>query len=469
MTSTAYPPLPIIKKMRFWLAFAVGFVGFGYILLWGGLTLRDQYPLQLAGFVLALSIALAWLIWRGVIWHDHLPRTGLEWPLLAGMAAVLLSLAASPDLRQGLTRSGWLLSYVLFFYFFLNLLETDLDRWGLLAAAVTVSGLVLLQGVNDTFQWYRSWFEAAGGFQLPPVQFRFTGLLGNSNITMAMANLFVPVVLLAGTLQPGSARLWPGVRAFFRDLFDRFAHLGVCTAEDRERFVSGLGVRCPVTVTGDTRAEQVILRYEAAADGAVASRLRAWGSTLLVLGSTWPRDERLWLPVLPELLAEFADLRVVLVPHEPLPARLSHLARDLGSRGIASMRLSQLMAGEEQDPEARCVLVDSVGVLAEIYRAGTLAYVGGSFTSGVHNTMEPAICGLPVLFGPVIQNAVEAGILQQKGGGFVLHRPAEAAARTRALLGDRTSLARSGEAARQVVLAQRGATEKSLAVLEPYL
>ena len=96
-----------------------------------------------------------------------------------------------------MTRSGWLLSYVLFFYFFLNLLETDLDRWGLLAAAVTVSGLVLLQGVNDTFQWYRSWFEAAGGFQLPPVQFRFTGLLGNSNITMAMANLFVPVVLLA--------------------------------------------------------------------------------------------------------------------------------------------------------------------------------------------------------------------------------------------------------------------------------
>jgi 3-deoxy-D-manno-octulosonic-acid transferase len=279
----------------------------------------------------------------------------------------------------------------------------------------------------------------------------------------------VPVVLLAGTLQPGSARLWPGVRAFFRDLFDRFAQLGVCTAEDRERFVSGLGVRCPVTVTGDTRAEQVILRYEAAADGSVASRLRAWASTLLVLGSTWPRDERLWLPVLPELLAEFTNLRLVLVPHEPLPARLAHLARDLDRRGIATILLSQLMAGAAESSRARCVLVDSVGVLAEIYRAGTLAYVGGSFTSGVHNTMEPAICGLPVLFGPVIQNAMEAGVLREKGGGFVVHQPAEAAVRTRALLGDRAALTRCGAAARQVVLAQRGATEKSLAVLRPYL
>ena len=197
MTATAYPPLPIIKKIRFWLAFTAGFLGFGYILLWGGLTLRDNYTLQLIGFVLALSAALSWMIWRWMIWRDHLPRTGMEWPLLIGLAAIFLSLAASPDMRQGFTRSGWLLAYALLFYFFLNVLDTDLDRWGLLAAAMTVAGLVLFQAVNDTFQWYRSWFEAAGGFVLPPTQYRFTGLLGNSNITLAMANLFVPLVLLA--------------------------------------------------------------------------------------------------------------------------------------------------------------------------------------------------------------------------------------------------------------------------------
>ena len=117
MSSTAYPPLPIIKKIRFWLAFTAGFLGFGYVLLWGGLTLRDNYPLQLIGFTLALSMSLTWLIWRWAIWRDHLPRTGLEWPLLIGLTAVFLSLAASPDIRQGFTRSGWLLAYALFFYF----------------------------------------------------------------------------------------------------------------------------------------------------------------------------------------------------------------------------------------------------------------------------------------------------------------------------------------------------------------
>ena len=183
--------------MRFWLAYIAGFLGFGYILLLGGYTFRGDYTLQLVGFVLALCIALSWLIWRGVIWHDHLPKTGLEWALVAGLAAVFLSLAASPDLRQGLSRSAWLLAYAILFYFFLNLLDTDLDRWGLLAAAMTVTGLFLFQADVETIQWYRSWFEVNGGFVLPPVQYRFIGLMPFSNPLMALANLFVPAVLLA--------------------------------------------------------------------------------------------------------------------------------------------------------------------------------------------------------------------------------------------------------------------------------
>ncbi len=172
-------------------------MGFGYILLWGGLPLRDNYTLQLVGLILAVILSLSWFIWHWVIRRDGLPRTGLEWPLLIGLAAVFLSLAVSPDIRQGFTRSGWFLTYALIFFYFHNILAAGVNRWGLLAAALAVTGLILFQAVNDTFQWYRSWFEAAGGFEIPPVQFRFIGLLGNSNITLAMANLFVPLVLLA--------------------------------------------------------------------------------------------------------------------------------------------------------------------------------------------------------------------------------------------------------------------------------
>jgi 3-deoxy-D-manno-octulosonic-acid transferase len=290
------------------------------------------------------------------------------------------------------------------------------------------------------------------------------------NLVVAAHDAGVPVVLLAGSLQPRSRRLKPIARGFFREIFNHFAHLGVSTEEDRRRFVEGLGVTAPVSVTGDTRADQVVRRWEASHAGAVAARLGGLGGQLLILGSTWPPDEQLWLPVLPELLAGRPDLRIVLVPHEPLPARLSSLARDLGAAGVSHLRLSALMSSPADQPRPeRCVLVDSVGVLAEIYRAGTLAYVGGSFTTGVHNTLEPAIAGLPVLFGPVIQNAEEAGELVRRGAGWVLHRPQDALACAAALLDDAAALARAGEAARGVVLEQRGATEKSVAVLAPYV
>lgn len=278
----------------------------------------------------------------------------------------------------------------------------------------------------------------------------------------------VPVVLLAGSLAPGSARLKPLARSMYRDLFDRFAHIGVCTDEDARRFTADLGVTAPVSVTGDTRAEQVILRFEAARDGLTAARLKGLGGRMLVLGSTWPPDEALWLPILPALLQRHPDLRVVLTPHEPDARHLASIERKLDAAGVAHLRLGRLMAGEPGE-RARVIVVDSIGVLAEIYRSGHLAYVGGSFTTGVHNTMEPAVCGLPVLFGPRIGNAEEAGRMVQRGAGFVLRRPDEALAAATRLLADDDERTRLGQLAREVVLQQRGATARSLAVLEPLL
>lgn len=288
------------------------------------------------------------------------------------------------------------------------------------------------------------------------------------NHVLAADRAGVPVVLLAGSLQPHSARLHPLVRPLYRDVFDRFAHLGVCTGEDARRFREDLGTRAPLSVTGDTRVEQVILRWEDAAAGPVQERLRGLGGRILVLGSTWPPDEELWLPVLEELLSRHGDLQVVLTPHEPTPARLADLERDLSARGLPHRRLSALMGGTGDDA-ARVVLVDSVGVLAEIYRSGHLAYVGGSFTTGVHNTMEPAVCSLPVMFGPRIRNAEEAGELVRRGAGRVLETPAAALDHASSLLADDRLRQETGAAARQVVLDQRGATARSMATIAPWL
>ncbi len=290
------------------------------------------------------------------------------------------------------------------------------------------------------------------------------------NQVLAAVRRQVPVVLLAGSLQPKSSRLHPMAQPIFREIFDHFAHIGVCTADDARRFTHGLGVSCPVTITGDTRVEQVILRYEAARDGATATELKNLGGRLLILGSTWPPDEKLWLPILPELLKNFPDLKVVLTPHEPLPEHLAGLEKRLDGQNIPHCRLSLLMeTGAANQVKTRVILVDSIGVLAEIYRSGHLAYVGGSFTTGVHNTMEPAVASMPVMFGPRIQNAEEAGVLVSRQAGFVLNQPAEALAQASKLLSDKNLLQETGAEARRVVLQQRGATQRSLRVIAPYL
>ena len=286
---------------------------------------------------------------------------------------------------------------------------------------------------------------------------------GWPNQVLAAEAAGVPVVLASGSLPPDSGRLNPIARRLFRDVYNRFSVLGVGSDADRRRFATTMGVHTRIVVTGDTRAEQVRHRFEASAGGPVATALCARGRRRLVLGSTWPPDEALWLPVLPDLLRDRPDLSVVIVPHEPTPARLSSLRRDLQTRGLTVATLSDLEAGNAG--EARCLLVDRVGVLAEIYRAGTLAYVGGSFTTGVHSTLEPAVASLPVLFGPRIHNAEEALAMVAGGGGFVITTSAEARDLSAILLDDEAAARTAGAKAADVVAEGYGATARSVVLI----
>ncbi len=291
------------------------------------------------------------------------------------------------------------------------------------------------------------------------------------NLVAAAGEAGVPVVLLSGALPPGSLRRHPLLRPFYRDLFDRFARIGVGSPADRDRFVADLGVHAPVVVSGDTRAEQVLLRYDAAAADALPARLAAWGEQRLVLGSTWPPDEALWWPVLPDLLDERPGLRIVLVPHEPSPARVAGLLAAAARRGVAAAALSGWVEGAGAPRDVRLLVVDRVGALAGIYRAATAAYVGGSFTTGVHSTLEPAAAAVPVGFGPRIANAEEALTLTAlgsgtiPGAGTILRDPPGAAAWLRRLLDDPDARRRAGGAARGVVEAQRGAAARSVDLL----
>ncbi len=298
------------------------------------------------------------------------------------------------------------------------------------------------------------------------------------NLIWAARRREVPVLLLDATLHRRSRRLRPPARTFFRRLFDCFDAIGAISPGDADRFRSELGSSTPIEVTGDTRTDQVVHRWEAAANGPLATALEGTSFDYFALGSIWPADEDLILTAaLKEGLAE--DRRgLVLVPHEPTPDTLDRLQRRCREFGVSPTLLSELFDSQTQNlrispldqPDRwRFVLVDCVGLLAEIYRGVSFAYVGGSCSTGVHNVLEPAVCGQPVLFGPRIHNAYEAERLVEIGAGFVLTHPEEARVRVAEFFAEPHRRRECGRRAQDFVLHQRGATQASLELLLAHL
>ncbi len=195
--------------------------------------------------------------------------------------------------------------------------------------------------------------------------------------------------------------------------------------------------------------------------------------TALVVGSSWPADEAHVFPVLREALAEEAALRLILVPHEVDAAHLS--AIEAAFAGLPLRRLSAVGPATAAPPAAdapaavRIVLVDTVGQLAALYRYAAVAYVGGAFTTGVHNVLEPAAMGAVPLFGPYHENSPEAVALCAEGLAFAIRDRDTFRAALRPLLADPARRAALGARARTFVESRGGATTRTHAHLRAAL
>jgi 3-deoxy-D-manno-octulosonic-acid transferase len=286
------------------------------------------------------------------------------------------------------------------------------------------------------------------------------------NLIIEAARQGTPLVLVSGTLSPGSRRLSPPARRFFATLYSKFAAIAAISTEDAERF--GRDVRGPVEIiaAGDTRFDQVCQRIDASTvkppDAITAS-----GKTWIIAGSTWPKDEAVVVPGFRSLAETHGEAGLILVPHEPTSERLAEIRVLLERSQLPFHLLSSLKHGSPIT--APVVVADGVGYLAELYRAGSVAYVGGSFTTGVHNVMEPAVLGLPVMFGPRIDNSYEARTLVELGPGTVVRSDRDFAREVGALLSDRTLLETKGRAATQFIRNHCGAALRCVDLIEKNL
>jgi 3-deoxy-D-manno-octulosonic-acid transferase len=270
----------------------------------------------------------------------------------------------------------------------------------------------------------------------------------------------IPTALVNAVLSRGSSRLKGAGRWLLTDAYARLNAVGAVAQDHAERFAR-LGVpQRRVHITGDARFDQVAARVRALdVEQPLLRRFRDDSLMTLVAGSTWPADEAELLPAL-ALARKGRPMRIIIAPHEPDPAHLRSLEARLSANGFKHGRLSAVEEGTAKLPEV--VIVDRVGVLADLYAIAAIAYVGGGFhDGGLHSVVEPAALGVPVVFGPRHGNAREADELAGKGGGFVASDGAAIATVILDLAARPVHRKTSAEAARGFVQARLGGARRN--------
>jgi 3-deoxy-D-manno-octulosonic-acid transferase len=226
------------------------------------------------------------------------------------------------------------------------------------------------------------------------------------------------ICLINAVLPAGSSRLRLPARWLLKPAYQRVEAIGAVAQRDAERFrLLGVKPDC-IRITGDARFDQVHARVQSLdRNQPLLERLRDARCTTIVAGSTWSADEEELIPAFASA-RKGAPLRLIIAPHEPGTAHLRDLEQRIDAVHVGHARLSQIEL--ESSPLPDVVVVDRVGVLADLYAVATVAYVGGGFHSaGLHSVIEPAALGVPVVFGPRHGNAREADELAGTGGGFV--------------------------------------------------
>ena len=195
---------------------------------------------------------------------------------------------------------------------------------------------------------------------------------------------------------------------FYRRLLKSFTHLFVQNDES-VRLLHSIGFD-NVTKVGDTRFDRVADIAAKSKDLPIVQAFKS-DAKVLIAGSSWPNDENILLPYFNQNLS----LKLIIAPHEIDEGHLQSIISQLKRPYV---RYSQ--ATIENVKEADCLIIDCFGLLSSIYRYGEIAYIGGGFGVGIHNILEAAVYGIPVIFGPNFRKFQEAVDLQQKGGAFVI-------------------------------------------------
>ena len=236
--------------------------------------------------------------------------------------------------------------------------------------------------------------------------------------------------------------------------------------EESKRLLEGIGITA-VDVVGDTRFDRVLQIKEAAKQLPICEAFRTGVASsqsadvphhdfkVFVAGSSWPPDENIFIP----FFNEHKDWRLLIAPHVIAEEHLKLILSLI--KGKKVVRYTQTTP--EEAAEADVLIIDCFGLLSSMYNYGDVAYIGGGFGVGIHNTLEAAVWNMPVIFGPNNKKFQEAQGLLKSGGGFEINTNEDFSGLMSSLMNDETFLKQAGDKAGAFVAHLAGATDKVLA------
>lgn len=284
----------------------------------------------------------------------------------------------------------------------------------------------------------------------------------------------LPSFIANATMREKSSRRFPLLKSFHRHVYNSLNSIFAVSESDARRYRRFHLTRPRLEVIGDTRYDQVWMRSQEARVKHLIPESIVRGKKILVVGSSWEGDERILLPVFSRLLSEEPDLLLVIVPHEPNEENLEQIENELDRLCARGRELYIRFSDLNDYRSERVIIVDSVGILLSLYAYASVAYVGGGFlgkpgNGGVHNVLEPAVYGIPVLYGPNHENSQEAVALVRLGGGFVVMDEKDLHERLRLLFDNDTVRREAGKRSYDLVATNLGATERFISHLAPLL
>ena len=284
------------------------------------------------------------------------------------------------------------------------------------------------------------------------------------NLIWELGNRNIPAMIVDATMQKNSKRKLPIIKNFHNLLYRNFAKILTVSEDDLNSFLDFNIDKNNLTTIGETRFDRVYQKSLSARDKKLFRDGLFEGKKVFVLGSSSEYDENVVFPAFEKLFKYVPDCVLIIAPHEPGLISLEKIENT-----FTGIEKTIRFSSKNNYQGEKIIIIDSIGILLTLYYYADVVFVGGSFKEGIHNVLEPAVYGIPLVFGPEIEISREAQELVKRGGGKIVNNKKEAYRALRTLSNNSSERKRMGDICMEYVNENIGASIKIISEINNLL